>query len=93
MFATEFSTLCEILGYPLDTRMEDFWLKIKPTIQSTLALLSASANFDELVEHVIRLYHVQYSLWKSLENTNPHSNVLSHNNKLFCEVDGQNDGN
>ena len=80
-FATEFSTLCEILGYPLDTRMGDFRLKLKPTVQAALALLPAPANFDELVERVVRLDHAQYSLRKSSENTNHQSNASSHNNK------------
>jgi len=77
-FATEFSTHCEILGYPLDTRMGDFRLKLKPTVQAALAMLSAPANFDELVERVVRLDHAQYFLRKS-ENAN-HSNA-SHLHK------------
>ena len=75
-FATEFSTLCEILGYPLDTRMGDFRLKLKPTVQAALAMLPAPANFDELVERVVRLDHAQYSLRKS-ENASPHNNKSS----------------
>ena len=54
-FAAEFSTLCEILGYPLDTCMGDFRLKLKLTVQGALALLPAPANFDELVERIGRL--------------------------------------
>ena len=76
-FATEFSTLCEILGYPLDTRMGDFRLKLKPSVQGALALLPAPANFNELVERVVRLDHAQYSLRKS-ENANS-SNAPSSN--------------
>ena len=72
-FAAEFSTLCEILEYPLDTRMGDFRLKLKPSVQGALAMLPAPANFNELVERVVRLDHAQYSLRKS-ENTNS-SNV------------------
>ena len=76
-FATEFSTLCEILGYPLDTRMGDFRLKLKPTVQAALAMLPAPANFDELVERVVRLDHAQYSLCKSSENASSHNNKSS----------------
>jgi len=49
-FVAEFSTLCEILEYPLDTRMGDFRLKLKPSVQGALALLPAPANFNELVQ-------------------------------------------
>jgi len=80
-FANEFSTLCDIVRYPLDTCMGDFRLKLKPMVQAALALLSAPANFDELVECVIRLDHAQYSLCKSSENMNYRSNASSHNNK------------
>jgi len=31
-FAAEFSMLCEILGYPLNTRMGDLRLKLKPLV-------------------------------------------------------------
>jgi len=43
-------------------------------------LVPAPANFDELVERVVRLDHAQYSLRKS-ENTNTQPNASSHNNK------------
>ena len=80
-FTTEFSTLSEILGYPLDTHMGDFRLKLKSTVQAALALLAAPINFDELVERIVRLDHAQYSLRKSSENTNHQSNASSHNPK------------
>jgi len=79
-FATEFSTLCEILGYPVDTRMGDFRLKLKPAVQTALAMLPAPATFDELVERVVRLDHAQYFLRKS-ENANHQSNASSQNHK------------
>jgi len=78
-FSAEFSTLCEILEYPLDTRMGDFRLKLKPSVQGALAMLPAPANFNELVERVVRLDHAQYSLRKS-ENANS-SNASSSSNK------------
>ena len=79
-FAAEFTTLCEILGYPLDTRMGDFRLKLKPVVQNALALLPAPLNYEELVERVVRLDHAQYSLRKS-ENANNHHFNASSNNK------------
>jgi len=39
--------------------MGDFRLKLKLTVQGALALLPAPANFDELVERVVRLDHAQ----------------------------------
>ena len=78
-FAAEFSTLCQILQYPLDTRMGDFRLKLKPSVQGALAMLPAPTNFNELVERVVRLDHAQYSLRKS-ENANS-SNASSSSNK------------
>ena len=38
--------------------MEDFQLKLKPTIQAALALLPAPTKFDKLVECIVHLDHV-----------------------------------